>query len=114
MSCDITNTGEYDGDTVAQLYIRDDISSTITFKLMLRGFERIHLKKGETKTVTFTVSPQKSLWLLDEKFNRVVEPGLFKLFIGDSSHFPHKDIMNDQKKYGAAIRLNTTIDLIAE
>jgi beta-glucosidase len=85
ISFDVTNTGKRDGDEVPQLYIRDVQSSISMYEKMLRGFERIHLKAGETKTVSFTIDPKKHLWLCNEAMQRVVEPGEFKVMIGASS-----------------------------
>ena len=85
VSCDVTNTGKRAGDEVPQLYIRDVHSSISMYEKMLRGFERIHLEAGETKTVSFVIDPKKHLWLCNEAMKRVVEPGEFKLMIGASS-----------------------------
>jgi beta-glucosidase len=84
ISVDVTNTGKMAGDEVVQLYIRDVVSSVTTYEMNLRGFERIHLKPAETKTVTFTLKPEH-LALLDEQMKRVVEPGEFKVMVGSSS-----------------------------
>ena len=81
----ITNTGNYDGDEVVQLYIRDLVASVTRPVMELKGFQRIHLKKGETKEVKFVITPEL-LTMLNEKMNRVVEPGEFKIMIGSSSN----------------------------
>ena len=81
---DVKNTGNYDGDEVVQLYIRDLVSSVVTYEKVLRGFERIHLRRGETKTVTFILKPDH-LKLLNQNFVEVVEPGKFEVIIGNSS-----------------------------
>ena len=65
--------GDLVGDEVVQLYINDEVSSVIRFVKELRGFERIHLEPGETKTVHFTLSP-KELQMLDRDMKWVVEP----------------------------------------
>ena len=87
VTCQVTNTGKMDGDEVAQLYIHDDVSSVTRYVKELRGFERVHLKVGETKTVTFKLTPQDlGMWTNPggkEKFE--VEPGTFTLMIGSSS-----------------------------
>lgn len=84
VTCDIRNTGECAGDEVVQLYINDCVSSVTTYTKVLRGFERIHLLPGETKTVSFTLTPQDlGLWDKDMKFT--VENGDFEVFIGASS-----------------------------
>jgi beta-glucosidase len=81
----VTNTGEYDGDEVVQLYIRDLFASVARPVMELKGFQRIHLKQGETKILTFDISPEL-LTMLDEEMNLVVEPGEFKIMIGTSSN----------------------------
>ncbi|MDL2221356.1 glycoside hydrolase family 3 C-terminal domain-containing protein [Parabacteroides sp. OttesenSCG-928-N08] len=84
ISCDITNSGDRQGDEVVQLYLRDDYSSVTTYTKVLRGFERITLMPGETKTVTFTLTPQDmGLWDINNKFT--VEPGTFTVMVGASS-----------------------------
>lgn len=82
--CKVTNSGGRAGDEVAQLYLRDDVSSVTTYVKVLRGFERIHLAPGETKEVTFHLTPQDlGLWNCDNHF--VVEPGTFTVMVGSSS-----------------------------
>ncbi len=81
----ITNTGNYDGDEVVQLYIKDLLASVARPIIELKGFQRMHLKKGETKEVEFSITPEL-LAMLDEKMNRVVEPGEFRIMIGASSN----------------------------
>ena len=84
-TCEVTNSGARDGDNVVQLYIKDEVGSVAPFNKMLRGFERVPLKAGETKTVTFKVNPKRDLKMLDLENNWVVEPGLFTATIGESS-----------------------------
>jgi len=84
VTVDVTNTGKRDGDEVVQLYFKDKFSSTIAYDSQLRGFERVHLAAGETKTVTFTLKAS-DLELLDKNMNWVVEPGEFVLMVGASS-----------------------------
>ncbi len=81
---DVTNTGDREGDEVAQLYVRQDVSSVETPARALKGFSRIHLKPGDTKSVTFRI-PQKQLavWNAEEKW--VVEPGNFTVWVGGAS-----------------------------
>lgn len=84
VSCKITNTGSREGDEVVQLYTRDMLSSVTTYEKNLRGFERVHLKPGETKEVTFKIYPRDlELYNIDEHW--VVEPGDFRIMIGASS-----------------------------
>jgi len=80
----ITNTGKVEGTEVAQLYVRDEVSSVTTPIIALKGFSRITLKPGETGEVTFEVGPEQlSLW--NREMKRVVEPGEFKIMVGSSS-----------------------------
>lgn len=80
----IKNTGKVDGTEVAQLYFSDLVSSMVTYESQLRGFERVELKAGETKTVTFNLN-RNDLQLLDKDMHWVVEPGDFEFRIGASS-----------------------------
>ena len=84
VSCKVTNTGNYAGDEVVQLYTRDVVSSVTTYEKNLRGFERVHLAPNETKEVFFTLYP-RDLELLNEHEEWVVEPGDFRILIGASS-----------------------------
>ena len=80
----ITNTGKRQGDEVVQLYVRDKYSSVIAYDSVLRGFERVSLNPGETKQVTFELTPE-DLQLLDRNMQWTVEPGEFEFMIGASS-----------------------------
>ncbi len=80
----VTNTGKRSGDEIVQLYVRDKVSSVITYDSQLRGFERVALQPGETKEVTFTLTPD-DLQLLDRHMEWTVEPGEFEIMIGASS-----------------------------
>ncbi len=81
----ITNSGDFDGDEVIQLYIKDLFASVARPIIELKGFQRIHLKKGETKEIEFKITPEL-LTMLDEKMERIVEPGEFRIMIGASSN----------------------------
>jgi beta-glucosidase len=83
-SVNVTNTGEKEGDEVAQLYVRQDVSSVSTPSRSLKAFSRIHLKPGETKAVTFQV-PQMQLALWNAHGKWVVEPGKYTFWVGGSS-----------------------------
>ncbi|MDO3694664.1 glycoside hydrolase family 3 N-terminal domain-containing protein [Wenyingzhuangia sp. chi5] len=81
---DVKNTGDYDGDEVVQLYINDIYSSVTTPQKTLKGFERVFIKKGETKHIQFTLTPEElSIWNRD--MVRVVEPGDFEVMVGGNS-----------------------------
>lgn len=84
VSCEVTNTGDRRGDEVVQLYISDKFSSVVTYESVLRGFERVTLEPGETKRVSFEITPSH-LELLDSNMNWTVEPGEFEIRIGASS-----------------------------
>ncbi|MDR1090419.1 MAG: glycoside hydrolase family 3 C-terminal domain-containing protein [Prevotella sp.] len=84
ISFKIRNTGQKQGDEIVQLYIRDNYSSVTTYEKVLRGFDRIFLKQGEVKEISFTLTPQDlGLWNKQNQF--VVEPGTFSVMVGSSS-----------------------------
>lgn len=80
----VTNIGKVAGDEIVQLYIRDVIGSVTRPIMELKDFRRIPLALGETKTVSFTITPDK-LQFHDIDMKRVVEPGDFKIMVGTSS-----------------------------
>ena len=80
----LKNTGTRDGDEVVQLYIRDMLSSVVRPVMELKGFQRIHVKVGETKDCSFVITPEM-LSMLDINMKEVVEPGEFRIMIGASS-----------------------------
>ncbi|WP_316804926.1 beta-glucosidase [Pedobacter nototheniae] len=80
----LQNTGKYDGEEVVQLYIRDMISSVARPVLELKGFQRVKLKAGESKPLSFTITPDM-LQMLNAEMKTVIEPGDFRIMIGSSS-----------------------------
>ncbi|HWK04484.1 MAG TPA: glycoside hydrolase family 3 C-terminal domain-containing protein [Puia sp.] len=84
VSCKVKNTGDQEGDEVVQLYIRDLLSSVATPVMALKGFSRVHLLPGQTKEVSFMLTPSM-LSLLNEKLESVTEPGDFRIMVGASS-----------------------------
>jgi beta-glucosidase len=81
---DVTNTGQRVGDEVVQLYIRDLVSSTTRPVKELKGFERITLQSGETRTVALPITPDRlAFWNID--MQHVVEPGEFLIMTGPNS-----------------------------
>ena len=84
VSIEVSNTGNFDGKEVVQLYLRDIFASTTRPIKELKGFELVHLKKGETKTITFKLS-KKHLGFYNEKGDLVLETGKFKVFVGSNS-----------------------------
>lgn len=80
----VTNNGAYDGEEVVQLYIRDMVASVTRPVKELKDFQKIFLRKGESKQVSFTITEEKlKFWNSDLKW--ISEPGAFKVFIGTSS-----------------------------
>lgn len=84
VSVTVSNTGNYDGEEVVQLYIRDKVRSITPPVKELKGFQKIALKKGESKTVTFSLSVQ-DLKFYNSELKFVAEPGEFTVFVGTSS-----------------------------
>jgi beta-glucosidase len=80
----VTNSGSMDGEEVVQLYIRDYAASIVRPVKELKAFEKVLLKAGETKTVTFTLT-QKDLSFLDANGNAIMEAGKFSVFVGGNS-----------------------------
>ncbi|MFI1772038.1 glycoside hydrolase family 3 N-terminal domain-containing protein [Thalassobellus citreus] len=84
VTVDVKNTGDYDGDEVVQLYINDVYSSVTTPRKTLKGFERVFIKKGETKNISFKLtSNELSIW--NREMKNVVESGDFEVMVGGNS-----------------------------
>jgi beta-glucosidase len=81
----VTNAGNYDGEEVVQLYIRDLVGSLVRPVKELKGFQKIYLKKGESKQVSFNITAEE-LKFFNNDLKQVVEPGDFKVFIGTNSN----------------------------
>lgn len=84
VSVRVTNTGTRAGEEVVQLYLRDDVASVTRPVKQLRGFQRVALQPGESKTVTFDLGFE-DLAMYDARMQQVVEPGTFTVFVGGSS-----------------------------
>jgi beta-glucosidase len=84
ITVNVTNTGAVAGDEVAQLYVRQDVGSVETPERALKGFARVHLAPGETKTVAFALR-QSDLALWNAAHTWVTEPGSYTVWAGDSS-----------------------------
>ena len=84
VSVEVTNTGKRKGEEVVQVYVKDEVSSVTVYETQLRGFERVSLLPGETRTLKFILHPD-DLALLDKNMNWTVEPGKFQVWIGSSS-----------------------------
>lgn len=84
VTVNVTNIGGVEGDEVAQLYLREDVSSVETPDRSLKGFSRVHLSPGETRKVTFQVPlAQLAVWTAEGKW--AIEPGTYTAWAGSSS-----------------------------
>jgi len=84
VSVDVRNAGDVDGEEVVQLYIRDLVSSVTTPTKTLKGFQRVRISKGETRTVKFLLTGEElSIW--NRQMKRVVEAGEFEIMVGGNS-----------------------------
>lgn len=81
----VTNKGEYDGDDVAQLYVRDLVAETTRPIRELKGFERFSLKAGESKVLTFEV-PTSDLAYCHRDLSFKADAGAFKVWVGEDSN----------------------------
>jgi beta-glucosidase len=84
VSVKVSNTGNYDGEEVVQLYIRDKVGSVTRPVKELKGFKKIFLKKGESQTVSFTITVD-DLKFYDRDMHWTYEPGDFTVFVGPDS-----------------------------
>jgi beta-glucosidase len=85
ISVDVTNSGNYDGEEVVQLYIRDLVGSVVRPVKELKGFKKIFLKKGEKKQVQFEITPE-NLKFYNDNLDFIFEEGDFDIFVGNSSN----------------------------
>ena len=96
LSATVTNTGDYDGEEIVQLYIHDKVRSVTPPGKELKGFQKIMLKKGESKTVKFSISPE-DLKFYNSQLEHVYEPGEFEFFIAGSSDSAFKNTFKLEK-----------------
>jgi len=96
VTADVKNDGTRDGDEVAQLYLTDEVASVSTPVIQLEGMQRISLRAGETGRVKFELTPYQ-LSVLDEEMVRRVEPGTFRVHVGNVSPDVTSN-MTDQRK----------------
>lgn len=89
--CSLSNIGQFDGDEVVQVYVRDEVSSVTRPIKELKSFQRVHVKKGATQTIEFDLT-SKDFEFLDLNMNPVVEPGEFTILVGNSSN--DKDLVS--------------------
>ncbi|RXR30686.1 beta-glucosidase BglX [Flavobacterium piscinae] len=88
-SIEVTNTGNFDGKEVVQLYIRDVVGSVTRPVKELKGFQKINLKKGEKQIVSFEIK-EEDLKFYNSDLEFVAEPGWFEVFIGANSSTTEK------------------------
>ncbi len=104
VTADIKNTGEMKGEEVVQLYITDIEASSMTPMYALKGFQRILLEPGETKTVKFTIKPHM-LELVSEDGEIISEPGKFKVTVGGASPSPRSLALGSSRFVEASFEL---------
>ena len=97
VSIDVTNSGKVAGKEVVQLYIGDEESSLERPVKELKGFRKISLEPGETKTVTFEIEPDMLKFFDDSKHEWVLEPGRFTAYVGSASDDIRSEISFDVK-----------------
>jgi beta-glucosidase len=83
-SVTVTNSGNYDGEEVVQLYINDPVASVTQPVKKMIGFQKFALRKGENREISFTIT-EEDLKFYNNDLKRIVEPGEFHVFIGGSS-----------------------------
>lgn len=91
VSVDVKNSGNYDGKEIVQLYTRDLVGSVTRPVKELKGFQKVEIKKGETKTVSFTLSVE-DLKFYNQNLDFVAEPGTFEVFVGANSETKNKEV----------------------
>lgn len=84
ISVNVTNSGNYDGEEVVQLYIRDLFGKVVRPVKELKGFQKVFIKKGETKTISFMLTPE-NLKFYDDQLNYDWEGGEFDIMVGTDS-----------------------------
>ena len=84
VSCDITNTGQMDGEEVVQLYVHDQLASVVQPLKQLKAFRRVMIPKGETRHVEFTLT-RDDLSIINARMQQEFEPGDFRIMVGASS-----------------------------
>lgn len=84
ISVNVANTGNYDGEEVVQLYIRDLFGKVVRPVKELKGFQKVFIKKGESKTINFTLTPE-NLKFYDDELNYDWEAGDFDIMVGTNS-----------------------------
>jgi beta-glucosidase len=90
VTVNVTNTGNYEGKETVQLYIRDLVGSVTRPVKELKGFQKLNFKKGETKTVQFTLT-EEDLKFYNSALQYRAEPGTFEVFVGPNSDTANKN-----------------------
>ena len=93
VSCTVKNIGSCNGDEVVHLYVRDEVASIAPASKLLKGFQRVHINKGETQQVTFYLT-QRDLAVYSKEKGWHVEPGEFTIMVGGCSDVINGDAMN--------------------
>ena len=81
VTCTVKNIGPFDGDEVVQLYVRDEVASVAPASKLLKGFQRVHINKGETADVSYYLT-QRDLAVYSKEKGWHVEPGVFTIMVG--------------------------------
>ena len=100
----VTNTGARDGDEVLECYLRDEEASVSTPKWSLCGFQRFHLKAGESRRIQLEIKAE-SMRIVDEQGERYVEPGAFTLFVGGSQPDERSVLLLGKRPLSAGFRV---------
>lgn len=102
VSVDVTNTGNYDGEEIVQLYVADKVASMVRPVKELKGFQKVFIPKGQTKRVEFKLNV-KDLGFWNDLMQYVVEPGAFEIMVGiNSEELQKKEAVWDDGKVSEA------------
>lgn len=102
VSVDVTNTGNYDGEEIVQLYVADKVASMVRPVKELKGFQKVFIPKGQTKRVEFKLNV-KDLGFWNNLMQYVVEPGAFEIMVGtNSEELQKKEAVWDDGKVSEA------------
>ena len=102
VSVDVTNTGNYDGEEIVQLYVADEVASMVRPVKELKGFQKVFIPKGQTKRVEFKLNV-KDLGFWNSLMQYVVEPGTFEIMVGtNSEELQKKEAVWDDGKVSEA------------
>ncbi|MCB0450146.1 MAG: glycoside hydrolase family 3 C-terminal domain-containing protein [Confluentibacter sp.] len=113
VSVTVSNIGDWDGDEVIELYLKDEKASTPRPNHQLIGFKRVHFKKGEQKEIQFTIQPRQ-LSLINNKNELAIEPGWFIMYVGgEQPNVTNKDHKNSTKFISKRIKVIGNTKLIA-